>query len=183
MFKTIAGKIFVLAVAGVILLTAFLAYYSITFQRQTQRQTLIKTTVKNAQTTADAMLSGINEMMLNGTILNKPDRRAIIFMFSKTRGIKSFKLIRGEPVDKEFGPGMSIENPTSNFDKEILKSHKIITKVFTKNGKQYLRVGVPFIARKKTRRGIDCLMCHTVHNGTIIGGVSLVYSLKNTARY
>ena len=179
MFKTIAGKIFVLAVAGVILLTAFLAYYSITFQRQT----LIKTTVKNAQTTADAMLSGINEMMLNGTISHKQDRKEIISIFSKTRGIKSFKLIRGEPVDKEFGPGMSIENPVSNFDKEILKSHKIITKVFTKNGKQYLRVGVPFIARKKTRRGIDCLMCHTVPNGTINGGVNLVYSLKNMTRY
>jgi len=78
---------------------------------------------------------------------------------------------------------MSIENPTSNFDKEILKSHKIITKVFTKNGKQYLRVGVPFVAREKTRRGINCLMCHTVPNGTIIGGVSLVYSLKNTVPY
>jgi len=179
MFKTIAGKIFVLAVAGVILLTTFLAYYSITFQRQT----LIKTTVKNAQTTADAMLSGINEMMLNGTIFHKQDRKKIISIFSKTRGIKSFKLLRGEPVDKEFGPGMSIENPTSNFDKEILKSHKIITKVFTKNGKQYLRVGVPFIAREKTRRGINCLMCHTVPNGTINGGVNLVYSLKNTARY
>ncbi|MHB1661538.1 MAG: methyl-accepting chemotaxis protein [bacterium] len=179
MFKTITGKLLVSAIVIVILLSASLAYYSISFQKET----LIKTTVKDAQTTADAMLSGINEMMLNGTIMKKQDRKKIISIFSKTRGIESFKLIRGEPVDKEFGRGMGIENPTSNFDKELLKSHKILTKIFTKNGKEYLRIGVPFIARKKTRRGINCLMCHTVPNGTINGGVNLVYSLKNSNRY
>ena len=179
MFKTINGKLLVSAIIMFAAASAFYTYYSISFQKEIQ----VKTTVKDAQTTADAMLSGINEMMLNGTIMKKQDRKKIISIFSKTRGIKKFKLIRGEPIDKEFGPGMSIENPTSDFDREILKSHKIITKKFTKDGKEYLKIGVPFIARKKTRRGIDCLICHTVPNGTINGGVSLVYSLKNSVRY
>ncbi len=179
MLKTINSKLLVAAVVMFAAASAFYTYYSISFQKETQ----IKTTVKDAQTTADAMLSGINEMMLNGSIMKKQDRKKIISIFSKTRGIKKFKLIRGEAVDKEFGPGMSIENPATKFDKEILKSPKIITKLFTKNGKEYLKVGVPFIARKKTRRGINCLICHTVPNGTINGGVSLVYSLKNSQRY
>ena len=179
MFKTINGKLLVSVIIMFAAASAFYTYYSVTFQKEMQ----VKTTVKDAQTTDDAMLSGINEMMLNGTIMKKQDRKKIISIFSKTRGIKKFKLIRGEPVDKEFGPGMSVENPTSGFDKEILKSHKIIAKTFTKNGKEYLKIGVPFIARKKTKRGIDCLICHTVPNGTINGGVSLVYSLKNSARY
>ncbi len=179
MFKTINGKLLVSAIVMFAAASAFYTYYSVTFQKEMQ----VKTTVKDAQITADAMLSGINEMMLNGTIMKKQDRKKIISIFSKTRGIKKFKLIRGEPVDKEFGQGMSIENPTSDFDREILKSHKIITKTFTKDGKEYLKIGVPFIARKKTKRGIDCLICHTVPNGTINGGVSLVYSMKNSERY
>ncbi len=179
MFKTINGKLLVSVIVMFAAASAFYTYYSVTFQKEMQ----VKTTVKDAQTTADAMLSGINEMMMNGTIMKKQDRKKIISIFSKTRGIKKFKLIRGEPVDKEFGPGMSIENPTSGFDREVLKSHKIITKIFTKDGKEYLKIGVPFIARKKTKRGIDCLICHTVPNGTINGGVSLVYSMKNSERY
>ena len=179
MFKTINGKLLVSVIIMFAAASAFYTYYSISFQKEMQ----VKTTVKDAQTTADAMLSGINEIMLNGTIMKKQDRKKIISIFSKTRGIKKFKLIRGESVNKEFGLGMSIENPTSDFDKELLKSHKIITKMFTKNGKEYLKIGVPFIARKKTRRGIDCLICHTVQDGTVNGGVSLVYSLKNSERY
>ena len=71
--------------------------------------------------------------------------------------------------------------PVTNFDKEILSSKKEIIRVYEKNGQKYLKVGVPFVA-KKMSRGIDCLMCHTVKQGTVLGGVELVYSLKNTVK-
>jgi methyl-accepting chemotaxis protein len=179
MFKTITSKLLVSVIIMFVVSAAFLAYYSIVSQNKIS----VKLTTSDAKVTAKSMLSGINEMMLNGTIMHSKDRKRIFSIFGKTKGIKHFKFVRGNPVNKEFGPGMGIENPASNFDKEILKSHKTIKQIFTKNGHQYIRLGIPFVAKKMSRRGIDCLMCHTVKNGTVLGGVSLVYSLKNANRY
>jgi methyl-accepting chemotaxis protein len=121
----------------------------------------------------------MNGMMFNGTLAKKSDRRQLFGMYRKIKGIKYFKVVRSSIVDKEFGAGLKQEIPTSKFDKEILTSKKEITRVYEKNGQKYLKVGVPFTAEKMSR-GIDCLMCHTVKAGTVLGGVELIYSLKNT---
>jgi methyl-accepting chemotaxis protein len=151
-----------------------LTYYALYFQNKMS----IKTTSLDAIVTAKTMLSSLNAMMKDGTISNKSDRRQLFKIYRKIKGIKYFKLVRGNPVNKEFGPGLKQEMPKTKFDKEILASKKEIIKPFKKNGQKYLKIGVPFIA-KKMSRGIDCLMCHTVKQGTVLGGVELVYSLKN----
>lgn len=150
-------------------------YYAVSNQYNVS----VKTTSYDAVITAKTMLSSLNAMMLNGTISNKTDRKQLFSIFKKINGVKEFKLVRGESVNKAFGPGLRQEIPTSKFDKEILASKKEIIMVFNRNGQQYLKVGVPFTA-KKMSRGVDCLMCHTVKDGTVLGGVELIYSLKNT---
>ena len=165
--------IFLTTITSMLVLFA-LTYYALYFQNKMS----IKTTSLDAIVTAKTMLSSLNAMMLNGTIANKSDRRQLFKIYRKIKGIKYFKLVRGNPVNKEFGPGLKQEMPKTKFDKEILASKKEIIKPFKKNGQEYLKIGVPFIA-KKMSRGIDCLMCHTVKQGTVLGGVELVYSLKN----
>ena len=149
-----------------------LTYYAVFYQNKMS----VKTTSFDAVVTAKTMLSSMNGMMLNGTIAKKSDRRQLFGIYQKIKGIKYFKVVRGSAVDKEFGAGLNQEIPSSKFDKEILASKKEITKVYEKNGQKYLKVGVPFTAEKMSR-GIDCLMCHTVKAGTVLGGVELVYSL------
>ena len=163
-------------IAAIVVLFA-LTYYALYFQNKMS----VKTTSFDAVVTAKTMLSSLNAMMLNGTISNKSDRRQLFDIYRKIKGIKSFKLVRGNSVNKEFGQGLKQEMPVTNFDKEILSSKKEIIRVYEKNGQKYLKVGVPFVA-KKMSRGIDCLMCHTVKQGTVLGGVELVYSLKNTVK-
>ncbi|RZV39549.1 MAG: methyl-accepting chemotaxis protein [Candidatus Acidulodesulfobacterium acidiphilum] len=165
--------IFLTTITSMLVLFA-LTYYALYFQNKMS----VKTTSLDAIVTAKTMLSSLNAMMLNGTIANKSDRRQLFKIYRKIKGIKYFKLVRGNPVNKEFGPGLKQEMPKTKFDKEILASKKEIIKPFKKNGQEYLKIGVPFIA-KKMSRGIDCLMCHTVKQGTVLGGVELVYSLKN----
>ena len=165
--------IFLTTITSMLVLFA-LTYYALYFQNKMS----IKTTSLDAIVTAKTMLSSLNAMMKDGTISNKSDRRQLFKIYRKIKGIKYFKLVRGNPVNKEFGPGLKQEMPKTKFDKEILASKKEIIKPFKKNGQEYLKIGVPFIA-KKMSRGIDCLMCHTVKQGTVLGGVELVYSLKN----
>jgi methyl-accepting chemotaxis protein len=169
-FKLLSSIFFIL-----IVMLSFLTWYAVLYQNKMS----IKTTSSDAVVTAKTMLSGMNDMMLNGTIANKSDRRQLFGIYRKIKGIKYFKVVRGNLVDKESGAGLKQEVPTSNFDKEILASNKEITRVYEKNGQKYLKVGVPFIAEKASR-GIDCLMCHAVKAGTVLGGVELIYSLKNS---
>ncbi|MHB1678930.1 MAG: methyl-accepting chemotaxis protein [bacterium] len=145
----------------------------------TQLNLAIKTTKNDAIITANTMLSSLNAMMINGTISKKTDRKQLFSIYRKIHGIDGFKLVRGEPVNKEFGPGLKQEIPTTVFDKKILMSNKTIINETYKHGKPYLKIGVPFIARTK-ERGVNCLECHTVKAGTTLGGVELLYSLKNT---
>ncbi|MCL4321437.1 MAG: methyl-accepting chemotaxis protein [Deltaproteobacteria bacterium] len=171
---SIKAKLLFLIIFVFILILSFLTYYSVSSQNKMS----VKMTSADAVITAKTMLSSLNAMMLNGTISKKSDRRQLFKIFKKIQGIKDVKVIRGEAVDKEFGPGLKQENPTTGFDKEILGSNKEIISIFNKNGHEYLKVGVPFVA-KKMSRGINCLMCHTVKDGTTLGGVKLIYSMKN----
>ncbi len=172
---SIKTKLLVMISAMFILIVLGGAYYTYI----TQFNLAVKTTKNDAVITAKTMLSSLNAMMLNGTILKKADRRQLFAIYRKIHGIDAFKLVRGAPVNKEFGPGLKQEIPTTAFDKKILASKKTIAKELYKNGKPYLIVGVPFIA-EKLERGIDCLECHTVKPSTTLGGVELLYSLKNT---
>ena len=168
-------KLLLLIFLILVLMLSFLTYYAVFYQNKMS----VKTTSFDAVVTAKTMLSSMNGMMLNGTIAKKSDRRQLFGIYQKIKGIKYFKVVRGSAVNKEFGAGLKQEVPTSKFDKEILASKKEITRVYEKNGQKYLKVGVPFTAEKMSR-GIDCLMCHTVKAGTVLGGVELVYSLKNS---
>ena len=172
---SIKTKLLFLIFLILVLMLSFLTYYAVFYQDKMS----VKTTSFDAVVTAKTMLSSMNAMMLNGTISKKSDRKQLFDIYRKIKGIKHFKVVRGNSVDKEFGAGLKQEAPTSKFDKEILASKKEIIRVYEKNGQKYLKVGVPFTAEKMSR-GIDCLMCHTVKAGTVLGGVELVYSLKNS---
>lgn len=174
---TIRTKVIAAVVVASVAVIFVLTFYSVT----TQNNSSVKTTSYDAVITAKTMLSGLNAMMLNGTITNKNDRTQLFNIYRKIKGIKYFKIVRGDSVNKEFGAGLPQESPTTDFDNEVLNSKKEIKEVFInkKTGVKYLRVGVPFVAEKMSR-GIDCLTCHTVQSGTTLGGVVLVYSLKKT---
>jgi methyl-accepting chemotaxis protein len=172
---SIKTKLLSLILLILILIVALGSYYAVLFQNKMS----VKTTSFDAVVTAKTMLSSLNAMMLNGTITKKADRKQLFGIYRQIKGIKYFKVVRGNAVDKEFGAGLKEEIPATKFDKEILASNKEIMKVYEKNGQKYLKVGVPFVAEKMSR-GINCLMCHTVKSGTTLGGVELVYSLRNT---
>ena len=141
---SIKTKLIALIIIAAIAVIFMLTYYALYFQNKMS----VKTTSFDAVVTAKTMLSSLNAMMLNGTISNKSDRRQLFKIYRKIKGIKSFKLVRGNSVNKEFGQGLKQEMPATNFDKEILSSKKEIIRVYEKNGQKYLKVGVPFVAKK-----------------------------------
>lgn len=176
--RTITGKLLIFITVLLLIILGFFIYVAISVQNNTS----YKMVTHDAKLTAISMLSGLNEMMLNGSITNTANRKQVFSLFNKTRGISNFKFIRGNPVNKQFGAGLAIEQPVSEWDGKILKSHKTISRIFVKNGNKFIQIGIPLIA-KKNERGIDCLMCHSVPDNTVLGGISFVYSLKKADYY
>jgi methyl-accepting chemotaxis protein len=86
------------------------------------------------------------------------------------------RVIRNKPVQDQFGPGLPSEQAKDEVDRQVLASGKEQTRHVELSGKEALRVVVPFIA-KKDFRGTNCLMCHTVPEGTVNGAASITVDL------
>jgi Methyl-accepting chemotaxis protein len=133
----------------------------------------IKAAKQTANIAANTVRIGLNSEMLNGTMAN---REFILKEVKYIKGIKDVYVIRGEAVNKQFGPGFKNENPRDNIDEKVLKTGKPMY-VFDENLKNaYFRITVPYIA--KPYKGINCLQCHQVKEGTVLGAITLKWDMN-----
>ncbi len=114
----------------------------------------------------------LNTMMLTGTM----DQRAVLRnKMLRRKGIKVARVIRGEPVKQQFGPGYPEEQPIDELDRRALTGEEQIFIERDESGRM-ITVITPFMATKNTR-GVNCLQCHNVPEGAINGAIRVSYSL------
>ncbi len=114
----------------------------------------------------------LNTMMLTGSM----DRRAILREKMLAReAVVEARVIRGEPVKRQFGPGLDHEQPRDELDRRALRGEPIVR---LSNGPagRVLTVLTPFRATENTR-GVNCLQCHQVEPGAVNGAIRISYSL------
>mgnify|MGYP001626173477 FL=1 len=137
------------------------------------RALAIKSAKQTAYIAANTVRIGLNSDMLNGTMAT---REFILKEVRYIKGIKDVYVIRGEAVDKQFGPGFKNENPRDAIDYKVLETGKPIY-VFNENLKNAsFRITIPYIARPY--KGINCLQCHQVKEGTVLGALTLKLNLN-----
>ncbi|HXU93112.1 MAG TPA: methyl-accepting chemotaxis protein [Gallionella sp.] len=135
-------------------------------------------TRQKAAVAADGVLNGLNMLMLNGIISDAGQRALFVKKMGASDNVLDLRVIRNKPVQDQFGAGLPAEQAQDEMDKLALSSGKEQTGLQEKNGAQALRVVVPFIARKDFR-GTNCLMCHTVPEGTVNGAASITVDISN----
>ncbi len=132
---------------------------------------------QKALVSADGVLNGLNMLMING-IISDPDQRILyVQKMSDSEKIVELRVIRGKAVQDQYGPGLPSEQPADELDRAALNSAQVQTSLSSQDGRQSLRVVVPFIARKEFR-GTNCLMCHMVKEGTVGGAASITMDLS-----
>ncbi len=132
----------------------------------------LKSADQTANIAANTVRIGLNSEMINGTMAN---REFILKEVKYIKGIKDVYVIRGSAVDKQFGPGFKNENPRDKIDLDVLKTGKP-KYVFSENLKgSTFRITIPYIA--KPYKGINCLQCHQVKEGTVLGAITLKLDL------
>ena len=85
------------------------------------------------------------------------------------KNIEEIRVIRGEKVIKQYGQGTSYEQPRSQREKEVLKNGIPYEKLEESFDKVYYVLIIPYKAEPTGK--IDCLKCHNVEAGDILGAI------------
>ncbi len=157
-------------VVGVIFLIVILSVTFFVFS-QGKKNVLVQAK-ERTQDLSTLYFDSLNTMMLTGTM----DQRKILRdKMLRRPGILEARVIRGEPVKQQYGPGFDSEQPVDELDLRALSGEEIIDIKETPEGR-VLTVLTPFKATTNTR-GVNCLQCHDVPNGAVNGVVRVSYSL------
>ncbi len=128
--------------------------------------------MRSAQLISDGIINGLNMMMENKTISDPVARARFIKKSSASNNIVNLQVLRGEPVTKQFGPGLPQEQPDDALDTQALKDGQRHSFHYKDGDLNRLRIIIPFIAHEEYL-GSKCLNCHNVPEGTINGAMDL----------
>ena len=166
---SIPGKINITVAVGLIVVIIVVTVYSF-YQEQHRAMEVAKAQTRDMAT---LYFDSLNTMMLTGTMSERQILRGK--MLRRPRVVEA-RVIRGEPVNQQFGRGFDDEQPMDDMDYRVLEGEDIIQIENTPDGR-VLTVLSPFKATRNTR-GVNCLQCHNVPEGSINGGIRISYSLS-----
>lgn len=130
-----------------------------------------------AQDSATQSMLALNSMMLTGAISNQTERIVFFSRMSEQKNMEDFHLARTSAVQNQYGYGLEEEQQNDELDRLAAETGKVQT-VFSRHGQHTLRMVVPYAASKKLY-GVNCLQCHHVPEGTVLGTISLKINLES----
>lgn len=129
---------------------------------------------KNLESLALNYFDSVNAMMLTGTIAN---RQIIQDKIVSQEDILEARIIRSPSLIKVFGKGHADQSAKSIFEQQGLSGIQAFEK-FSDNGKRMMSFIMP-IKASDNYRGTNCLLCHQVEKGEILGAVKITYDLSS----
>ena len=149
------------------------ASFTLSFELSTwlQRDLALRLAGEKVESTANSYMDQLNVMMMTGVIAN----RALVQTKIKSEaGITEARLIRAPAVSSLFGPGHPDQQIVDGWDRRAIEQGETLLE---QKGSQ-LTLIKPFKAYKEYR-GTQCLTCHQVAEGTVMGAVRISYDLSH----
>jgi len=143
------------------------------YQFLSQRDLVEHFVQDQASTLADAYFDNVNTLMLTGGMANKHIARKKL---TSRDDVIDARIIRGEGIKKFFGPGDDNNQSKDDWDKQSLRGQTISEFTQGEDGRT-LTIVSPLEASKDLR-GTNCLTCHVVPEGDVLGAVRIEFSLK-----
>ena len=123
-------------------------------------------------------LAGLTGMMITGTV---PLRALFLDQIKAMHQIESLKVIRGDAVVGQFGPGLEGETDADPVERAVLDGREAYYAVESgSDGVERLRAVIPARALENYL-GKTCTNCHNVPVGTVLGAVSMEISLASAS--
>jgi methyl-accepting chemotaxis protein len=162
-----------------IVLGAVQVWISTQFERQ-----ILDSAEVRARAVGDGAVNGLNTLMVtkvgqDDVISDKAARALFIRKMGAADKIREVRIVRGPAVDAEFPAGLPEEQPVDEIDRRVLASGKAeVAMVRDRDGAAALRAVMPFVA-SRSFRGTDCLKCHGVDEGSVLGVASVAIDVKD----
>lgn len=132
---------------------------------------------EQALQTASQYFDSVNAMMITGTMENREILRTKLM---ENKDIEDVRIVRGDKVKEMYGDGFAYESAQDDLDHKGLAGEEIkLIRSF--QNKRTLTVLLP-VKASSNYRGTNCLECHEVPEGTILGATRITYSLNRLDR-
>lgn len=132
----------------------------------------IKSAQDHMRTSAEIVRVALTESMINGVI----DKRGqFLARLAEVQGLRTARVVRGPMVEKQFGKGLGHESPADEIEQRVLGHGQPIYETLDIGGDTVFRGTIPFVATSAGNP--NCLQCHQVPTGTVLGAVTLSLSL------
>lgn len=123
-------------------------------------------------------LAGLTGMMITGTI---GLRTIFLDQIKETNHIEALKVFRGDGVIKQYGLGFDGESASDALETRVLVTGDAYFNVVrNKDGEERLKAIIP-VKAAENYLGKNCLFCHEVPAGTVLGAVSMEVSLSRAS--
>ena len=168
-------KIWIRLTAAIWLVLALIWAGAIVWTTQVNRDTAIRQAQDFAQSIHEMTMAGLTGMMLTGTV---GQREVFLDQIKQLSIIEDLEVMRGEAVVKLYGPDTKSKRSPDTLESQVMSSGNPYVAVESTGGKSFLRVINPTKA-SKNYLGKDCILCHQVAEGTVLGIVSMKVSLDS----
>jgi len=182
--KSIAGLLTVRAKINLAIAIIFLTVISIVtgYTLHSEKERVLKRAEKETKNISTFYFDSLNTMMLTNTMSERTILRNKIL---KRENVLDARVIRGEPVNQQYGPGLQEENPVDELDHKALDGEPTLLieeGIENEEGKvgRAITVLTPFAAHtKREPDDVNCLACHNVPEGAINGAIRIRYSIAD----
>lgn len=132
----------------------------------------ISAATEHIRTASEIVRVHLTESMINGVI---DKRERFLQRLVEVQGLKSARVLRSPEVERQFGKGLALESDADELESSVLRDGKPRFEVVNADGETYFRGTIPYIATATGNP--NCLQCHKVASGAVLGAVSMTMSL------
>ncbi len=153
-------------------ITTVLLAVLITISLYAFRSFSIASATEHIRTAGEIVRVHLTESMINGVI---DKRERFLQRLVEVQGLKSARVMRSPDVEKQFGKGLSVESAADEIERRVLREGKAHFELTVVGDETVFRGTIPYIATSSGSP--NCLQCHQVAEGTVLGAVSMSMSI------
>lgn len=137
----------------------------------------IKTATEHISSAAEIVRVSLTEAMINGVI---DKREGLLQRLVEVPGLKSVRVVRSPQLDHQYGKGLAREQAADALERQVLTDGKPAFELLEDDADTTFRGTIPFVAT--TRGSPNCLQCHQVVDGAVLGAVTITMSIQHLKR-
>jgi len=141
------------------------------------RQFTISSEREHIHSVAEIVGISLSESLMH---VEKEKRVDFLEHLATVEGLKKARVVRSEAVTQQFGRGTGIEQAMGETEVRVMKDGQPHFQLVEEDGESVYRGTLPYVA---TRKGhINCLQCHNVAEGTVLGVITISMSMSEMMR-